>query len=137
MRATERKHYRAAGALGPGPISRRARVVKCPSCKAWVFRGLESDWCAWGATVDVQPLDAMGELVALLGGLSTYSLAFMGGHYEINNRTELHIASRPPGSRVNEDVVTAHRCGVSIASAVVSTLPRGRVAKPTPKNPPF
>jgi hypothetical protein len=79
----------------------------------------------------------MGELVALLGGLRTYSLTFVGGHYEINNRDERHITVRAPGSRVNEDVVTAHQCGISIASAVVSALPRGRAAKSTPKNPPF
>lgn len=137
MKRAERAHYVAVGAMTGGGLSRRAKVRKCAKCRAWTFQGLESDWCAWGAITDLRPLDAMGELVALLGGLRTYSLIYAGGHYEINSRGELAIAARPPGSRVNEDIVAAHKCGVDIAGTIASNLPRARLAKPQPKNPPF
>ena len=96
------------------PISRSAMAFQCPDCHAYCMRGLDDDIAAGTAIVDSRPLNAEGELVALLEGRTTYDLAWRGHRYEIDMRYVENVKGYPPGSRINVDVVCEHRCGKPI-----------------------
>jgi len=126
----------AKGVLTPAGIGRRAHVRRCRDCGRYTFVGLDDVVMAGVATVDVAPLDALGELLALLCGLTTYDLSWRGDRYEIDRRESHHIRSAPPGSKAGNDVVNDHRCGVDIAHHAASRL-RIPSAYVFPDKPPF
>jgi hypothetical protein len=107
----------------PDPISRSAKSFQCPTCHAFCMRGLDHDRVAGIAIVDARPLNAQGELVALLEGRATYNLAWRGGCYEIDFRELESIKASPPGRRADVDVVCAHMCGRPIVC--ITPLRRG------------
>ena len=108
-------HLVRTGVLAPGGIGRRAHVRPCPSCRRWTFQGLDNDAVAAVAVVDIAPLNAFGELVALTAGLLTYNLAWRADRYEIDHRDLFKIKAQPPVETAGFDVVSQHKCGVDIA----------------------
>jgi len=125
------------GVLTPGGFGRRAQLKRCSRCGRLTFVGLDDVIMAELATVDVAPLDAMGELLAVLGGLGTWDLSWRGGRYELDRRESHHIAAHPPGTRAGTDVLNGHRCGVNIAHRLPSRL-RGKAPQNAfPDEPPF
>lgn len=60
-------------------------------------------------TVDLQPLSTVGELHAVVAGLSTYTWHTVS--QELHHRTPWTIRTRPAGSRPRQQVLPAHRCG--------------------------
>jgi hypothetical protein len=105
------RHLEDIGVMAPGGITRAARARWCRRCHGPIMSGLDGDRIAAVVEVDPAPLDAAGELLALMSGASTYDLAWRGGRYEIDPRTRYEIAGWPPGSRPGVDVVRAHICG--------------------------
>lgn len=87
------------------------------------MRGLDDERAAGTAVVDSRPLNAMGELIALLEGRATYDLAWRGSRYEIDFRYVENVKGNPPGSRPNVDVVCEHRCDQPIT--YIAPLRRG------------
>src|SRR3954465_657053 len=104
MKKTKQDQYE----YHPDPISRSAKPFQCHKCHAYCFRGLDHDRVAGIAIVDSRPLNAMGELIALLQKRETYDLAWRGWRYEIDYREVEHIVNCPPGSRPGIDVVVQH-----------------------------
>lgn len=99
---------------GAAPGSRNATAVVCPRCGAHVLRGHSDDLCAFTVTVDPQPLDTLGELLALASGRGTYALRRHLRHYRLHRRDRWQIRGQPPGSTSGPfrfDTVAEHRCG--------------------------
>lgn len=89
-------------------IGRRAKVRTCKTCGAVTLVGLDADRCAGEAHVDLRPLTALGEALALLAGRSTYRLRVIG-RLSLDHRTRWHITSTPAG-RGDFDVLADHVC---------------------------
>lgn len=86
---------------------------RCRTCKAIVCTGLDADCCAGLADIDWTPLDAAGEITALLAGRRTYQLRREDNHLVILGRTVRIIRARPPGGIDwcgPYDVVPQHHC---------------------------
>lgn len=86
---------------------------RCRVCKQIVCTGLDADCCAGQADIDWTPLDAAGEIAALLQGRRTYQMRREDTHLVILGRTVRIIRARPPGGTDwcgPYDVVPAHRC---------------------------
>jgi hypothetical protein len=99
-------HLEATGAWDNDGISRHAKSRRCSSCGMWVLAGLDDPRCAGPAVVDTEPLNALGEAVALLTGRTTYTLARRGNHIELDHRNPWAIAANNPEG----DVVAEHTC---------------------------
>ena len=69
-----RDHLERTGRMVAG-ATRRARAATCRGCGAKVLDGLDADVCALVATVDPTPLTAIGEVLAVLDGRRTFTLA--------------------------------------------------------------
>lgn len=92
---------------------RAARNIDCPKCGAPVLRGDDGDMCALTVTVDVEPIDRVGEMLAVLSGRSTYELTRQTGKtarpgaFELWWRYEEQIhAERDPAGTLHVE----HRC---------------------------
>lgn len=131
-----RRHLEDSGVMAPGGITRRARATWCRRCGGPIMSGLDDDRCAVVAHVDPAPLDARGELLALLAGHATFDLAWRGVRYEIDRRSDFEIRGWPPRSRPNVDVVREHVCGDAPESVTASMIER-RAAAVLPEECPF
>lgn len=110
------------GTLAPSGYRRCAVVRPCRSCGRPTFQGMTAEPMACEATVDLAPLDAFGELVALTGGIKTWHLRFVAGRYEIDLRDAFDIKDNPAGKDTRYDVVATHVCGVDIPHRKASNL---------------
>jgi hypothetical protein len=127
-----------AGQLdAPGTGTRRARLGRCPACRAQVLRGLDGERAAGLAVVNAEEIDTSGEFLALMLGLRTYTLT--------RGRSSTGAASwnldprEPCGIRAGQRtaLVAEHRCGVAIPPARESRIPRWMQSKPLPDAAPF
>jgi hypothetical protein len=116
--------------------SRAARVICCRHCNAPVFRGLDADIMALEVTVDVRPVNAAGELAALIDQRRTYELRWDGRRYEIERRDQFRISGRPPGT-AGIDVLVSHVCGQTIGFDRLTTGPAAHMVEHLPDEPPF
>lgn len=131
---SDEARQRAIARAQQGP-QRAAQSSGCRLCGRPVMVGLDDDSCALTAVVDPYPLSPAGEVVALMQGRKTYTLAWAGGRYEIDRRDEWRIEGNPPGSRPTVDVVVNHECGTQPFQRL-STLERGK-RREQPIDPPF
>jgi len=101
--------------------------------------GLDGDVMARAVKIDVVPLSALGEVVALLAGRETFSLSWIAGRgrYEIDVRYCEEIRGIPPGSTVNADVVAAHRCGAPALPRLMTGIPSRVADQAATNDPPF
>ena len=116
--------------------SRGARVICCRDCAAPVFRGLDADLMAFEVSVDVRPVNAAGELAALLEQRRTYELYWTGRRYELERRDHFRITGRPPGTH-GIDVLVSHVCGQTIGFGRLSTGPASHMVEHLPDEPSF
>ena len=118
--------------------SRAARVIGCRHCAAPVFRGLDADLMALEVTADVRPLNAAGELAAILTDRRTYELRWVSrngqGRYELERRDSFRIRGRPPGT-AGIDVLAAHRCNTPLGATALTCRPPA--VEQLPDHPPF
>lgn len=77
--------------LGDQGGERSARAGVCGWCKREVLRGMDADRCAAMAVVDAYEIDELGEVIALLRGMTTFDLVLMGGKFELYYRGVTHI----------------------------------------------
>ncbi len=120
-------------------VTRVARTRPCRRCDALTFVGLDDDVCAVAVSVDRYPLDAAGEVQALLSHRRTYALHWYPGRgrYEIERRDALQIAAHPPMSVANVDVVVEHVCGSFALPTARTRIERAGTRKPLTDEPPF
>lgn len=98
---------------------------RCRTCRALICTGLDNDYCAGLVDIEWTPLDAAGEITALLQGRPTYQLRREGTHLVALHRTPRIIRARPPGGQDwtgPYDVVPAHLCRAPDLPAVGTTL---------------
>jgi hypothetical protein len=100
----------AKGAWNADGVSRAARAGYCRSCGTVVLRGLDADRAALTAVCDPEPINALGEFLALSVGRKTYDLTWRG-RYELNPREPAHIRAAPAQASGKSSVVVAHLCG--------------------------
>ena len=100
---------------------------RCPTCSAPVLTGLDADAAALTVTVDPQPIDALGEALAVLAGRATFEAWTAGPRVELEHRGAGRIAFRPAGTS-SVAVAAAHRCGSPPPTAVTQ-----RHTRPTSK----
>jgi hypothetical protein len=111
-------------------ISRRAKHRACV-CGAVILVGLDADRAAGEARVDVTPLTAVGEALAILTGRATY-LRRGAFRLELDHRSSWHIAG---ASADDVTVLAEHRCG----APALPTKPVANNAdeKESPDAPPY
>jgi hypothetical protein len=102
-------HLTATGAFNGDGVSRRARAGLCRSCGRVVLRGLDADAAAMAVAVDPEPLNALGEFLALSVGRVTFDLTWRL-RYELDPRDAWHIRTRPAAVRGKSAVVVQHSC---------------------------
>jgi len=88
-------------------MTRYAQLGRC-HCGAPVVAGIDGDVCAFMIRADPQPLNALGEALAILSGLATLKLTRPGGRLLLTARDPWHISGRP---WERADVIAEHRCG--------------------------
>lgn len=104
------KILEARGQWNADGISRKAAARLCPLCRRPMMVGLDADTAAFTAKCSPEPLNATGELLALMAGLRTYSISWLGNAYVIDFRDVDRIKWSPPGSNSRDDVLAEHRC---------------------------
>jgi hypothetical protein len=111
-------------------MSRLVRAATC-KCGAKILTGDDSDVCGIRTDVDQQPVDNLGEFLALATGRRTYELrptATRGSHSRLlDERTAARIrtgASRHP-------IHPEHRCGQPLPAAPVTAAEPTATAVPT------
>lgn len=107
-----------ADATGHNGISRRAKDRTCV-CGAAILVGLDAERCAGEAKVDVAPVTAVGEALAILSGRATYRL-YTAGRLELDHRSRWHITG---DSAEAVTVLAEHVCGSSPLPTRPATIP--------------
>lgn len=103
-------HLLRAGHVTERGVTRRVTARACQRCGGALLVGLDDDVCALEATVDPQPLSALGEALALLEGRGTWHLRRERDRFVLDPRDQTNIRAHPAGSRAREDVLREHRC---------------------------
>lgn len=106
------RHLTALGRWDADGIGRRANARMCRSCGARILAGLDAERCAFAVTVDPMPVDALGEMQALISGRRTFRLQYKADRWEIDHRTEFDIQRSPPHE---VHVLVEHECGQPIS----------------------
>lgn len=100
------RHLEQLGLWNSDSFSRRLSAGRCHRCHAQVVRGLDADVAAISVTADPQPIDQLGEALALLAGRSSYSLLRRDSAWSLSPRDEYRIRAGKPAT-----VLAEHRCG--------------------------
>ena len=106
---------------------RGVRASWCRVCGVPILSGLDADVCAFYVKVDATPLDATGEMLALLSDppRTTYQIDRLGHSPRLTRRRAFDITTNPAGPRADLktwDVLPAHRCGAPLP-AIPSNFP--------------
>ncbi len=108
--------------------------ARCQTCRAPILYGVDADRCGWLRHVDWTPLDATGELLAVMAGRSTFTLQRQpGGNPKLTIRTAIAI-KRGPGIALR-DIVPEHRCHATlptIDTKLNPIVPQARRNDPPP-----
>lgn len=99
------RHLTSIGRWDADGVRRTVSATVC-RCGARVLRGLDDDTCALAATVEPDPIDTAGELLALLQKRRTFKLGYYG-RWELDRRSSIDISAQPAGV---VDVLVEHRC---------------------------
>jgi hypothetical protein len=95
----------AAGGVKAG---RRVLATSCGKCGARVLEG-DADGL-FPMRVDPEPLDALGEALAVLARRQTVQLYRSGGRWVMDARFADDIGYRPAGALKGGDVLVCHDC---------------------------
>jgi hypothetical protein len=99
-------------------VNRSVRARTC-KCGAAILAGLNRDWLAIDTTLDAQPVDNLGEALALMQGRSTYDLRPLTGYGATGRQMQIRNATRISQPR-QHPVHAEHRCGQPLPPAVVT-----------------
>jgi hypothetical protein len=143
MDATDRRIIEASlrnrGLWNADGVSRKARARLCKKCQAPVMVGLDDERCGIPVTVDPTPLNALGEVQALMTGRATFSLRYVAGRYEIDHRDSFRISGTPAGSDPRLEVLAEHECNSPPVDSSMrgNYLPAKNAKTIDDDNPPF
>lgn len=101
-------HLEATGRADTDGTTRAIRARNCPHCGAPVIRALDGDLAALPATCQPQPVDTLGEALAVAASCDTYDLIPAAGRLELDHRDHWRITGRR-----KHPVLAEHRCGVT------------------------
>jgi hypothetical protein len=121
----------------PGNVGRTARPHNCASCGQYVLRGLDREYGGRDTECDPEPLSPLGEVMALMAGLTTYESNWSGGQHTISRRDRYAIAAHIAGNTI--DVLIEHDCKRSrvIDLPRIRSVQAVRIIEPLPIDPPF
>jgi hypothetical protein len=102
-----RQHLQDTGRWNGDHIATTAKLAT-HTCGQPVLTGLDSDLCAWPATVDPLPLTPTGEMLALLGGRTTYD--YWTNARQLHRRIDVAIRGRPATDTGSTRVLATHIC---------------------------
>lgn len=113
------EYLRSIGTLSPDGEKRLARSVPCQSCGQLTLVGTTSEPCSFTARCELLPLDAVGEVVALMASRMTYDARWQRARlgYQLDARDSFRIRGHPaasPDELSGGDLTTVlaeHRCG--------------------------
>lgn len=106
----------ATGAVTPERVSRALSRHICRHCGLPILRGLDADLLAFDVAVDPEPVDTLGEAIAVATGRRTYDAVRSAARRELEIRRAAHIA-RPR----RYDVLAEHRCGQRLPATAGTT----------------
>lgn len=124
------RHLETAGRWNVDGIGRRLSGGRCRRCHATVVRALDDDIAGLPVTCDAQPVNDVGEALALLQGRATYAVVNSLGRWQLDPRDRYRIAARRP-----DLVVAQHVCDVPALPAADVAAPA--VALPSSEECPF
>lgn len=101
----------ATGAVTPERISRAVSRHICRHCQSPTLRALDGDVLAFDVTVNPDPIDELGELLAIATGRRTYDAITTTGRMELEPRRPAHIPNR------RHPVLAEHRCHEPLPTA--------------------
>lgn len=119
-----------------GGVGRRVQARTCRTCHAPVLAGADGDVCGRVRQVDPDPLDKVGEALAVLTGRYTVALWRTRDRYELEARDQWSIAGSPP-PQARFDVLAEHVCGAPPLPTIPSAHHRDPVTVPADGRPPF
>lgn len=125
------EHLVRAGHVTETGVTRKVTARSCRRCGGPVLAGIDGDVMAFEATVDPEPLNRIGEALAVLEGRGTWALNREADRFVLNPRDSHEIAHHPATTRSREDVVREHRCSTS-APPEVLTAPSSFASASTP-----
>lgn len=101
------------------------RAHWCHNCRAPILTGYDADVCAFIVHVDVTPITAIGEALALIEGRHSHEiLTPLSGPHKIRRRTATAIKNRPAGTPKqifgSWDVVLTHQCHNPTPAALIA-----------------
>lgn len=109
--------------------SRRVKARTCP-CGSQILTGLDADWLGINTTLDAQPVDQLGEALALLQGRRTYNLRPTGGYNDHGRAMEERNAWRiSHPTRRPWPIHAEHRCHSPLP--VADQTPTSKTDTPT------
>lgn len=130
-----RRHLEATGRANTDGISRAVRARTCPRCAATILAALDDDVAALPTRVDPGPIDAAGELAAILTGRATYRIHWRTTRHELDHRDRWQIRGEPPATADRRgqpiEVLAEHRCGLPLATGWPTTGPTVRTTTTT------
>lgn len=100
------RHLEQAGRWNSDGVSRTISAGRCHHCHTPVVRGLDADVAGLPITADPQPVDQLGEAIALIAGRGSYDLAHNGGRWQLSHRDQWRIRAGRPAT-----VLAGHQCG--------------------------
>lgn len=119
-------HLEALGRWDTDGI-RRAAAARLCRCGARILAALDDDVAALPVRADPAPLDAAGELAALMQGRATFRLQHNNGKWELDRRSVFDIQQQPAEET---HVLPEHKCGRPIpANGPPITNPRPRISE--------
>lgn len=119
-------------------MSRSIRTSQCPHCRAHVLRGLDADWLALDTTLDPQPVDNLGEFLALATGRRTFDLrptSSSGSHGRVMEERNAWRIRNP--WVIPFPVHAEHRCGQPLPPASAKPTTASRAAELIIEGAPF
>lgn len=129
-----RRHLQATGVLTDRGTSRRARLIECRFCRAWVVAGLDADVAAFDSSADPTPLTPTGEVLALLDGRATFDLTERRDRSELDYRDAAVITGHPAD---RGRVLAEHRCGLPVPTTWAAPPQQATRTATDPDTPPF
>ena len=82
----------------------------CPTCGRPTLLGRPADNVSWDVRCDPEPLDKLGEVLALLAGRDTFCLRLHGFTRVAIDERSLFARVLSPAGKCDVDVVVEHRC---------------------------
>lgn len=93
-----------------GTHQRTSTPEPCPRCGVPTIVGRPSDMIGWDVRCDPQPLDKLGEVLALMSGRATFCLRLYGLSVVVIDERDIFAKVGSPAGRCDVDVIVEHHC---------------------------